>query len=465
MDISKALNNLEPEIVKSIQESVRIRSVEETPLEGMPFGKGPYDALKFILDLGESMGFETKNLDGYAGHIDFGQGSETVGVLAHVDVVPEGDGWSYPPYGGEIHDGKIYGRGTMDNKGPAVIALYAMKALKDSGLKLEKKIRLILGANEETRWECMKHYFENEKAPEMAFTPDADFPVIHGEKGITGFELRFPYGGTQGCDITLKAIKGGNAVNMVPDKAMADLIVTDKDLFKGQHERYVKEKKLPVSLEETEEGFKIIALGKSAHGSTPAKGENAISYLMDFLGYVYSGQCPVCRFIDFYNDKIAFRHHGEEIGCALEDDVSGKLDFNPGLISYDGKEIAVSVNIRYPIKSSAKEVFDGVRDQLRDTPIKLVESPGDSKPLYVEKDHRLVSTLMDVYRKHTGDTESEPVTIGGGTYARSMENAVAFGPMFPGQEDVAHQKDEYISIESIRKLMEIYTDALYELAK
>lgn len=465
MDFKDTIKKLEPEIIKSIQEAVRIKSVEEEPLPGKPFGSGPFEALDYMLKLGESMGFETKNLDGYAGHIDFGEGDETVGILAHVDVVPEGDGWTYPPYGGEIHDGKIYGRGTMDDKGPAVIALYSMKTLADSGVVPKRRIRLILGANEESRWECMKHYFENEAPPKMAFTPDADFPVIHGEKGITGFDLKFPYRGTEGCDVTLIDIKGGNATNMVPDKAWADLQVKDKNMFMTQFDEYVKAKDFSIEIEETDKGFMVTALGKSAHGSTPAKGENAISYLMDFLGFVYSGHCPVCRFINFYNDSIAFKHHGEDIGCALEDELSGKLDFNPGLINYDGTHIILSVNVRYPINSSAEEVFAGIRDVIKDTPIELNEGAMDSRPLYVPKDNELVETLMRVYREQTGDMDSEPLTIGGGTYARAMDNAVAFGPVFPGQEELAHQKDEYITIENVIKLTGIYSHALFELAR
>lgn len=465
MDFIDYLKVLEPEVVKSIQKAIQIKSVEEKSLPGMPFGKGPYDALNFMLQLGKNMGFEIKNLDGYAGHIDFGHGDETVGILAHVDVVPEGEGWTYPPYGGEIHNNSIYGRGAIDDKGPAVIVLYAMKALKDSGVDLNKKIRLILGANEETRWECMDYYFKHEEPPTMAFTPDADFPVIYGEKGITGFDLKFSYKETKGCDITLVDLGGGNATNMVPDRAWANLNIIDKEFFKEQYEKYIRDKNMNISLEETETGYKILANGKSAHGSTPAKGENAISYLMNFLGFVYPRECSVYRFIEFYNNKIAFKHHGEAIGCGFKDEISGKLDFNPGVIKYDGNDIILSVNVRYPISSNSKEVFNGIRENVKDTPIKLIEEGNDLRPLYVSKEDKLVKTLMKVYKEQTGDTESEPIIIGGGTYARAMKNAVAFGPGFPGQEKMAHKKDEFISIDNVKKLMKIYTHTLFELAK
>lgn len=465
MEFKNIIEELKPEIIKSTQEIIQIKSVEEDPLEGMPFGKGPYDALDYMMKLGERLGFQSKNFDGYAGHIDFGQGEEVIGILAHLDVVPEGDGWTYPPYSGEIHDGKIYGRGTIDNKGPAISALYSMKALQLSDLPINKKIRLILGTNEESRWDCMKHYFSVEKAPSMAFTPDADFPVIYGEKGIIGFDLIFNTSKSVGCDISLLDIRGGTAINMVPDNAKALLYVKDKTLFFNQYRRYIEETNEDITISEDGENIIVEAKGKSAHGSTPEKGENAISYLLKFLGAVYSGECSICRFIHLYNERIGFKHHGEGIGCGLEDEISGKLNFNPGLIQYRDGKIILKINIRYPITSSSKIVYDGIRENLKDTPIQLIEGVSDSKPLYVPKDNVLVKTLMKVYQDQTGDFDSQPITIGGGTYARAMENAVAFGPVFPGQEELAHQKDEHISIENLLKLTNIYTNALYELTK
>lgn len=228
---------------------------------------------------------------------------------------------------------------------------------------------------------------------------------------------------------------------------------------------FVENTKYPLSLEKDEDKVKIIAKGISAHGSTPEKGENAISYLMAFLGKLLSCECNLCEFINIYNDRIGFRHHGEDIGCGLEDDVSGKLNFNPGVIRANDEEIRLTINVRYPIKSSAKEVYDGIRANLQETGIELEEGNSDMKPLYIPKDNFLVEKLMKVYREQTGDVESQPITIGGGTYARAMENAVAFGPVFPGQKEVAHQKDEFISIEHLMKITKIYAQALYELAK
>ena len=465
MEFIKLVESYKEDIIKSTQEIVQIKSVEDKEISGMPFGEGPYKALEYMLNLSEKMGFRTENLDGYAGEAEFGQGEEAIGILVHLDVVPEGDGWSYPPYGGEIHDGKIYGRGTIDDKGPAIAALYAMKALKESQINLNRKIRIIFGTNEETGWGCMKYYFKHKKPPTMAFTPDADFPVIYAEKGIIVFDLVKIIKTNSSSNIILKSINGGNAANMVPDYCEAILQVKDSKKIKERLDKYLQQKNYTISIEMNENIVKIVAKGISAHGSTPEKGCNAISCLMDFLGCLMDEKCDISDFIKIYNEKIGFKHHGENIGCSFYDDESGKLNFNPGIIKFNGEEISLTINIRYPINSSAKEVYEGIRSSLRCTGISLIEGTEDMRPLYVHKNNFLVQTLMKVYREQTGDMESKPITIGGGTYARAMDNAVAFGPMFPGQKDVAHQKDEYISIEHLMNVTKLYANALYELAK
>ncbi|NMA86674.1 MAG: dipeptidase PepV [Tissierellia bacterium] len=465
MEFLKLIDSYEEDIIKSTQEIIRIKSVEEEAKDNKPFGEGPAKALEYALKLSEEMGFETKNFDNYAGHADLGNGEEIVGVLVHLDVVPEGDGWNYPPYEAEIHDGRIYGRGTNDDKGPAIACMYAMKALKESGIELDKKIRIIFGTNEETGWGCMKHYFAHEKAPNMAFTPDAEFPVIHGEKGIIIFDLVKDLNLEDQEDIVLKSIKGGNAPNMVPDYCEAIIETENISEVEEKLNKFVEEKNYPLSLEKEGKNIKIIARGISAHGSTPEKGENAISYLMSFLGEILDKNSETYGFVNIYNERIAFKHYGENIGCGFEDDISGKLNFNPGMIKIEGNQAKLTINIRYPIKSSADEVYKGIRNNLLGTGIELIEGKGDTKPLYIPKDNFLVEKLMKVYREQTGDIDSEPITIGGGTYARAMDNAVAFGPLFPGQEEVAHQKNEYISIEDLMKITKIYAQALYELAK
>lgn len=465
LDFLNLIETYEDEIIRSTQELIEIKSVEGIPIEGMPFGEGPYKALKYVINLANDMGFKVKEFDGYAAHGDLGEGEESVGILVHLDVVPEGDGWDYDPYGGEIHDGRIYGRGAIDDKGPAIAALYAMKALKEAGVELEKKIRIIFGTNEETGWGCMKHYFHVEEPPTMAFTPDADFPAIYGEKGIIIFDLEMDIDTKGSEDLKLIDIKGGSAPNMVPDYCEVKVEVGNPQEFKNIYNDFMDRNDYPIDMSWEDNIMTISAKGISSHGSTPEKGKNAISYLMKFLGEIFDTGTCFGEFVEMYNERIGFFHHGEKIGCGFKDDISGKLNFNPGIIEIKDGKIRLTVNVRYPIHSSASQVYDGIRDNLKETNIRLIEGKSDQRPLYISKDNFLVRKLMDVYRSETGDESSEPITIGGGTYARAMDNAVAFGPMFPGQPDVAHQKNEYISIEHLMKITRIYARALYELAK
>lgn len=464
MDFLKKIEEYREDIIKSTQETLKIRSVKGEAKENMPFGQGPALALQSFLKEAEEMGFETKNLDNYVGYIEFGEGNETVGVLAHLDVVPEGDGWDFDPYGGIINDDKIYGRGAMDDKGPAIAILYAMKAIKESNAKLNKKVRLILGTDEEAGWGCMDYYFKNEKAPDISFTPDADFPVIHAEKGIIVFDLTFDLK-VDDSHIELIDITGGNAPNMVPDYAEALLKVDNYENFEERYYEYKKINNYPLAIREDKGHVIVSAIGVSAHGSTPEKGENAINYLIDFLYEMFSKDSAAHEFLEIYKNRIAFKNHGEDIGCGFEDEVSGKLAFNIGMIKKEDNKIVLTINVRYPIHSSAEEVYKGIRDNLSNTSMVLVEGDSDMKPLYVPVDNELVTKLMEVYREETGDMEAKPVVTGGGTYARALDNAVAFGPSFPGQMDVAHQKNEFISIDQLIKITRIYTKAIYELAK
>lgn len=457
MELSNIVEGYQNDIIKSTQELVRIKSVEE-PQEGdMPFGKGPAEALKRMLEMGENLGFKVKNVDNYAGHIEYGEGEEIVGILVHMDVVPEGDGWDHPPYAAEIHDGKIYGRGTVDNKGPGVSSLYALKALKDSGKKINKKIRIILGTNEETNWGGINYYLKKEKAPDVAFTPDADFPLIKGEMGILVFDLISKFKEAKG-DIALTSIKGGIAPNVVPDLCCATLKVV-----KEKQEEVLKALEDHVKSVQDEEII-ITTKGVSAHGSTPEKGKNAISLMFNLLNNIHIDNLDVNNFIEVYNQKIGMETNGKSIGCGFKDDLSGELVFNVGKIDLNETEAKITVNIRYPISCTAKEVYAGMEKELEGTNV-LIHHIEDMGPINVPEESDLIQTLMKIYQKETGDLESKPLVIGGGTYARALKKAVAFGPVFPGRPCVEHQRNEYISIDDLMKCTKIYAEAIYELAK
>ena len=467
-NLKRKVDNYKEDIINSLQEIVQIKSVETQAKEGMPFGEGVDKSLRRFLELADDLGLKTEYVDGYAGHVEIGEGEEILGILCHLDVVPEGTDWTYPPYDAEIHDNKMYGRGTIDDKGPAVATLYALKAIKDSGLNLNKRVRLILGTDEESGWEGLEYYFDKEPKPEMSFSPDAQYPVIHAEKGILIFDLNYEfesyeenYLGQENYKYEVLSLKGGNAPNMVPDNCEV-LIKTDygkaleKKLanFKNKNDYDIKLNKAGKNK------YKLISSGISAHGSMPEKGENAISRLLAFLEEL--DKLNIKEFIDFYNNKIGLDYNGERIGCNLNDEVSGDLIFNVGQINFTENLIKTTVNIRYPVTKNKDEVLDGIKDVIDQYDVYL-EMKNHQEPLYVPKDDPLVQNLMAVYRKVTGDNNSEPIAIGGGTYARAVPKGVAFGALFPGEEELAHQKDEYIDLENLHKNALIIASAIKAL--
>lgn len=463
------VNSMREEIINTTQELIRIRSIESAPQTDAPFGSEIRKCLDRTLSIGSKMGFKTENFDGYAGHIEHGEGDEIIGILVHVDVVPEGSGWSYEPYGGEVADGKIFGRGASDDKGPAVAAIYGLKAVVDSGVKFNRKVRIIIGCDEESgRWACMKHYFKHAEMPMCGFSPDADFPIINSEMGILIFNLEkeFAKFKESRCEgIRIKRIQGGNKVNMVPDYCECELEM--KKDFTERIQKTIKHAndKQNARLEFVIDNDKCLikSYGLSAHGSTPAKGVNAISQLISFLCKLPLYTSEQNDYINFLNEHIGMEVDGNSFGVAMSDDVSGNLVFNLGTIDVTEEKGNIGINIRYPVTKTRDDVYDIIKEKINPAGIRLVE--GDEKdPLYVPADNFMIKALQKVYEEVTGE-KADLISIGGGTYARAIKNAVAFGPLFPGREETAHQKNEYIEIEDLIKSTKIYAEAIYELVK
>ncbi|MFW6300953.1 MAG: dipeptidase PepV [Bacillota bacterium] len=464
-EIRKLCKNYQDDIINSLREILQYNSIQADPKPGQPFGEEVDKCLNKTLEIAENLGFKTGNIDGYAGYAEIGEGEEMFGILCHLDIVPAGDDWSYPPFAGKIDDNKIYGRGTLDNKGPAIASLYAMKVIQDLDIKLNKRVRLILGCNEESGWAGIDYYKEHAEMPEIAFSPDAEFPVIHAEKGILIFNLNKDFekkGDVEPGRVTLKSISGGNAPNMVPDRATA-ILEGEFDYLSTQLEKYNNLWDGELLLTKSDEGLELVAKGISAHGSMPQDGVNAVSHLINFLGDLKLTGDEKAEFLRQYSELIGLNYFGENIGCQMSDQVSGPLIFNVGQIKLDDDQAKVVVNIRYPVQASADEVFARMEDKLQATGW-TIEKGEHKEPLYVEKDSELVKSLMEIYQEETGDYEAAPIAIGGGTYARAVEKAVAFGPLFPGQPELAHQKDEYIGIDDLIKNTVIYAKAIAALA-
>lgn len=458
--------------IQFLQELVSLKSVADNPVmtksgEVFPFGKGVQDAFAYTQKRAEEMGFETADVDHYGGHIDFGQGEEIVAVLGHLDVVPEGDGWSFDPYSGAVSDGYIYGRGTLDDKGPVVAALFAMKALKDSGYMPKKKIRLILGLDEETGWIGMEKYFEKMPRPDYGFTPDADFPALNGEKGILSFEIarKLPKAQTKGLD--LRSLSGGSAANMVAEKARAVVNAEDPQVYARIRELaagFREESGYKVGIKGVGRSLEITTEGKAAHGATPEAGLNAISIMMAFLARLNFACEELNEFIQFYQEHIGFDLHGKGMGCDFEDEPSGKLTLNAGVLRYDKQSVSLTVNVRYPVTFTEEQVYEAVMPIINRYDMGIVKEKAQP-PIYMEPDSPMIQALMEIYQKHTGDTQTPPLVIGGGTYARATENIVAFGGLFPGDPDLMHQRDERLSIARFMQMTKIYADALYVLTQ
>lgn len=442
--MEKFINENYEKLIKITQEILRIRSVEEAPCEGAPFGFGVKDALQKALNISEDLGFKAVNLDNVLGFAEYGEGSEVISVLGHLDVVPEGKGWDYPPYGAEIHNGKIYARGAIDDKGPTMASLFGLYAIKEVGLPLSKKVRIIFGTNEETGWKCMDYLKENIKDRLVGFAPDGKFPVINREKGILNVTLRKDFN-IPNMEVI---IKGGERPNMVPDYAEANFLKGDIGL-------------LDMPSVETKDN-KIMAKGISAHASLPEKGKNAIVILSDALKKVRLND-EVGEVIDFVNKYIGTDYNGSSIGIGFEDLQSGKLTINLGIIDVEESYAELTFNIRYPVTANSKEVIEGIKSRIVGTNF-YIKDFKDQKPLFVDENSDLVKVLLSVYSRKTG-LEPFTIAIGGGTYARAMDVGVAFGPTFIGQEEVEHMANEYIDIDHLINLAKIYGEAIYELAK
>lgn len=405
------------EMIEALQKLVSFQSIAKDEGPEYPYGKEVCGAKEYVLELAKSFGMRAEDVPGKYAYIEIGEGPRLIGILSHLDVVPAGDGWTQDPFGGEIVDGKIYGRGTTDDKGPTIAVLYAMKALKEK-TTLPARIRLILGQTEENgEWRDIESYTDAEEIPECGFTPDGDFPAIQNELGAMVFRVQMPQSGfLQG--------EGGTAPNMVPARARV------KTEF-GTYE----------------------ASGKACHGCAPWLGLNGISELME---KVYQAE-PENRFVRMYADLIGKTIYGEKLGVAAEDE-SGKLTLNVGLLEVRDETTTLMVDIRYPAKKNPDEISGSLVRQFSSYGASC-ECVYHVRPLYTPSDSPVLGALLSAYREVTGD-DSRPISIGGGTYAKAMPNMVAFGPNFPEHENREHMEDEYILVDDFLKLKEIYERAL-----
>lgn len=461
------VKNNEENIINTISELVKFNSVSnETGNPDMPFGIECKKVLERTLEIAENMGFRTKNIDGYCGYIEFGEGTELVGIIGHLDIVPAKmeDGWTSSPFEVTVRDGKLYGRGTIDDKGPVIASLFAMKAVADN-CKINKRVRLIIGLNEEKDSKCMARYQETEEIPTISFSPDADFPAIYAEKGILSLALTntFSLDNFEIIEIDTQ----NNALNVVPKYASITLkYIGNSEMPQFEPTDNLKVENLDCST------IKIISTGIAAHAAHPSLGKNAIYNLVNYLlKYFKNEYLETLIHLGIFEIESPEFLSRKDIDYATEfednsviQDESGILTSNVACLEYENGKLIIKINLRVPVKTKLDDIILQYRKLANIFENIEVKTLSASDALYVEKDSFLVTTLVDIFNKATG-TKNEAIAIGGGTYARCFPNCIAYGPTMPNDKDMCHQVDEYIELSKLFLATNIYAKAIYELAK
>ncbi|MCL2817351.1 MAG: dipeptidase PepV [Clostridiales bacterium] len=454
------------ELIADARSILRLPSVCGSPCAGAPFGREINEALEAVLALGRKMGFSCRSLQGYAGVVDYaceGAHGEPLGILTHIDVVPAGEGWSRPPFGALLQDGRIYARGAVDDKGPLVAVLYAMRALKESGLPLARPVRHIIGCDEESGFRCMEYYLKHEDPPPFGFVPDTEFPLVFAEKGICQFRVcRTLTCSTEKGAIELLSLRGGGAVNVVPAEAAAHLRVTPpgQKLLQQAYAAFAKRERLSLLAEG--ETVELRAGGKAAHASMPESGENAVALLLEFLKGLSLLPAETVLFLKSLHELFGGESGGRGAGIAVSDGESGPLTLSLNVIEVDEGFAEAKLDMRYPVTAEFAPLWRRLTEVCAARGLEI-HPMQHKEPLFLPQGSPLARTLLQVYRDVTGD-DSPPLAIGGGTYSRAMKNFAAFGPLLPGREKLAHQADEYIATEDLMLMTMIYAEAIYRLA-
>ena len=440
METKKVIDDLFPKYQEDLSALVAIDSVLDE--EGQaPFGQSVQKALETVVEIAGNLGFETMiDPEGYYGYAEIGEGEELFGVLGHVDVVPVGDlnNWDSDPFELTEKDGKLYGRGTTDDKGPLLASMYALKAILDEGYKLNQRVRFIFGADEESLWRCMDAYTAKEELPNMGFTPDSSFPLNYAEKGLIEFYLHTN-------EESSVRLEGGGPLNAVPEQARVD--------YDEEVEKALKELGYNYKREEDD----LVVYGKAVHAMAADQGENAIVYAAQALHKAGKRN----TMIDFMVDVLA-NPNGEGIYGVVEDEASGKLMLTVGNVEFTENSQKVGIDMRFPVSYSKEFIDEGLKKVGAKHQVQ-VEDYDYLPSVYLERDSELVKSLMKAYQEVTGDMESEPRLSGGATYARAMENIVAFGALLPGKEQTEHQPNENIVIEDMKVAIEVYIEAFINL--
>ena len=446
------LDSYREEMTEMLKRWVRIPSVRADAQEGAPFGP---DTLRMLQQAGsdaESLGFPVRYFDGYACDITLGTAEEKIAVLGHLDVVPVGDGWTRPPFDAVQEGNRVYGRGTEDDKGPCIAALFAMRAIREAGISLSRRsIRMILGCSEETEWQDMEYYTAHTEMPELGFSPDASFPVINTEKGLLQMRLSFadPASGLRVLELAT-----GDRPNVIPGTCSARF-AGGQDLADRIH-AWSQRTGLPVSAVVEEGSIRVTADGIPGHAAMPEGRRNAIGMMLSLMKDLGAEGA-----LQTLASAVGMEYDGRSLGIACRDEVSGPLTCNIGILRKDGDCWTATLDCRCPITSDLDALLHTAAEHLPGIDMQVITK---KEAHHVPAEGELVSELLAAYEEETG-LKGEAVAIGGGTYAKVLKQGVAFGALFPDQEELAHQADEYCDLDSMVKAAKIFANALIRLAQ
>lgn len=444
INVDKLLTEYFDEALQKIQDIIRIPSVRSEAKPGAPFGEGTKKVLEYVIKLGTELGFKTyQDSENRYGYVEYGSGSEIFAILGHLDVVPPGDlnKWEFEPFKPQIKDNKLFGRGAIDDKGPTIINLYALKYLKDHNYRPDYTIRLIFGLTEETDWASIKAYMETEGVPALGYTPDGEFPVVYAEKGIINVDII-----GKGESFTLI---GGEAYNSVAD------VVS----YQGPYLDDIKTKLEQKNIETKVENDCLIVKGKSSHGSLPERGINAALIILATYAELNNNS----MIANFAKKHLYNNFHFSHLFPDMKDE-TGLLIVNNGIVEINQEKTRLTLNMRVPISYKLPDVQKPLTAELKKYNLELTNISWQ-EALYMPVNSLMIKNIMKVYQEVTGDTHTKPVAIGGGTYAKAMPNCVAFGAEFDINESTMHSYNEYVKLDDLKKMLEIYTKAIPLLAK
>lgn len=459
-EVKKWIEDHKDELIEDVKALCSIPSVNAPAAGDKPFGEEPYKALMKAMEIAKSYGFTTKNYDNYVAAADFDPVlPHALDILGHTDVVPAGEGWTVTePFKIIEKDGRLYGRGTSDDKGPLLASMFALKAIKELGIPLKKGVRVIIGSDEETGSTDIAHYFETEKPASMTFSPDAEFPIINTEKGQFRGKLSADF--TEDTETPrVLSLEAGVALNAVPQKAVIRFEGLDREAAEPVMAEVAKECNVEISFTADQE---ITVIGESAHASTPESGRNAglaAVILISRLPLHESEELKLVKKI-----PVLFPYgvtDGSGIGIKLHDEESHDLSCTLDLYHIDPSHMEFSFDARTPVSATKENCEERAAAAVTATGFAW-STPGMVPPHVVSADSDFVKTLLSAYTDVTG-LPGECMAIGGGTYVHDIENGVAFGAVLPGVDTRMHGADEFIDISNLVTAAEVYAEAILRL--